>query len=279
MPEQSVVVEKPSGKDKQDENFPVGSLLIAKRYRRHVHIYYRFARQADDVADDPALPSGEKLRRLDRMAAVLNGDNGDDAPAAATMHVSLLETGVSPDHCHDLLRAFRQDAVKHRYTDWNDLLDYCRYSAVPVGRYLLDLHGVSRDSWAASDALCAALQVLNHLQDCQKDYRTMNRVYLPLDSFQAASASLGDLEKDHCPAPLRTVLNDIILKTEPLVNQALTLPSFVGNAGLRRESAVIAAIARRLLDKLRHHDPLAQRVKLNRFDLLCAVAEGLCRWH
>ena len=84
-----------------------------------------------------------------------------------------------------MLHAFRLDAVKLRYRDWDDLMAYCRYSASPVGRQLLDLHGESRDTWPASDALCSALQVLNHLQDCADDYRLLDRVYLPLTDLAA----------------------------------------------------------------------------------------------
>jgi len=142
----AVSVEHASGKGSGDENFPVGSLLIAKRLRPHVMAYYRFARNADDVGDAPDLSSEEKIRRLDRMGAVLDGDAGDDAPSATAMRVSLAETGLDPAHCHELLDAFRQDAVKSRYANWQELLDYCRLSAAPVGRYLLDLHGESRDT-------------------------------------------------------------------------------------------------------------------------------------
>ncbi len=152
-----------------------------------MHAFYRFARNADDIADSPVLSADEKIRRLDRMAAILDGDPGgapgSDSPAAAAMRASLAETGLTAQHCHDVLRAFRQDAVKLRYRDWDDLMEYCRYSAAPVGRQLLDLHGEGRHTWPASDALCAALQVLNHLQDCAADYRDLDRVYIPLSDL------------------------------------------------------------------------------------------------
>src|SRR5438309_5345341 len=178
-------VETPSGKWRSSENFPVGSFLIRRDLRVHVHAFYRFARNADDIADNPALTADDKIARLDRMAAVLDGASGEDSPAAAAMRESLLETGVTAEHCHDVLRAFRLDAVKLRYGDWDDLMGYCRYSAAPVGRQLLDLHGESRATWPASDALCAALQVLNHLQDCAADYQALDRVYVPLDALEA----------------------------------------------------------------------------------------------
>src|SRR4029077_2999470 len=146
-------VETPSGKWRDDENFPCGSLLIRRSLRPHVHAFYRFARNADDIADNPALIAGEKVRRLDRMAAILDGAPGRDSPAAAAMRESLIQTRVSAQHCHDVLHAFRLDATKLRYHDWDDVMAYCRYSASPVGRQLLDLHGESRNTWPAADAL------------------------------------------------------------------------------------------------------------------------------
>src|SRR5215469_9604215 len=173
-------IETPSGKWRNAENFPVGSFLIRRDLRPHVHAFYRFARNADDIADNPALTAEEKVKRLDRMAAILDGASGQDSPAAAAMRQSLIETNITAQHCHDVLLAFRLDAVKLRYRDWDDLMDYCRYSASPVGRQLLDLHGESPTAtWPASDALCNALQVLNHLQDCVADWRNLDRVYLP----------------------------------------------------------------------------------------------------
>ena len=97
----AVSVEHASGKGSGDENFPVGSFLIAKRHRPHVMAYYRFARNADDIGDAPDLASEEKLRRLNRMAAVLDGAAGDDAPSATAMRASLAVTGIDPAHCHD----------------------------------------------------------------------------------------------------------------------------------------------------------------------------------
>ncbi len=178
------LVETPSGKGAGDENFPVGSFLIRRALRPHVHAFYRFARQADDIADNPDLTPEDKVQRLDRMGAILDGAPGEDSPAAVAMRVSLRETGVTSQHCHDVLRAFRLDATKKRYRDWDDLMEYCRYSASPVGRQVLDLHGEDRANWPANDALCSALQVLNHLQDCGDDYRDLDRVYLPESGSQ-----------------------------------------------------------------------------------------------
>jgi len=270
-----IAVEHASGKGRDDENFPVGSWLIRRSLRPHVHAFYRFARNADDVADAPDLAPDEKLRRLDRMAAVLEGATGDDAPAAAAMRVSLAATGVPAAHCHELLGAFRQDAVKGRYADWGELMDYCRLSAAPVGRYLLDLHGEARDTWPASDALCAALQIVNHLQDCADDYRRLDRVYIPEDMLAAEGVDVGALAAAAAPPGLRRVLDRMVEMTRPLAARARALPGGVKSAGLRRESAVIVLLAERLLALLARRDPLAERVKLGRWRMARTVLTGL----
>jgi squalene synthase HpnC len=269
--ERAGTIETPSGKWRHGENFPVGSFLIRRDLRPHVHAFYRFARNADDIADNPALAAEEKVRRLDRMAAILDGAPGHDSPAAAFMRESLLATGVSPEHCHDVLRAFRLDATKLRYRDWDDLMDYCRYSASPVGRQLLDLHGETRQAWPASDALCSALQVLNHLQDCGDDYRRLERVYLPLADLAAAGIGVDALEASAANPQLRAVFDGLLDRTAALVEIARGLPSWVAAPGLRRECAVIVELALRLARRLRRGDPLASRVKLRKSDFLAAL--------
>ncbi len=270
-------VETPSGKGRGDENFPVGSCLIRRDLRPHVHLFYRFAREADDVADNPALAPEDKVRRLDRMGAVLDGAPGADAPAARAMRQSLAATGVTAQHCHDVLTAFRLDATKLRYRDWDDLMEYCRYSAAPVGRQLLDLHGEGRQSWQPSDALCSALQVLNHLQDCGDDYRALDRVYLPQNGLALAGARVEDLAGSHASPELRAALDHILDDTDRLIAQASYLPPAVKSLGLRRECAVIVGLARRLARRLRNGDPLATRVKLRRRDFAAAFVVGFLR--
>jgi hydroxysqualene synthase len=268
-------IETPSGKWRDAENFPVGSWLIRRDLRAHVHAFYRFARHADDIADNPGLPADDKLFRLDRMAAVLDGAPGDDAPAAAAMCASLQTTGITAEHCHDVLRAFRQDALQLRYRDWDELMGYCRYSAAPVGRQLLDLHGESRTIWPASDALCSALQVLNHLQDCGEDYRRLDRVYLPLADLAASGVGVEALTAPAMSPALRQVLDRLLDRTQILVTAARGLPPAVAAPGLRAECAVIVALAARLLARLRRSDPLSVRVGLAKTDFAAAFFYGV----
>ena len=273
----SATVEMPSGKGSTDENFPVGSWLIRRDLRPAVHAFYRFARQADDIADNPDLRAEEKIRRLDRMGAVLDGAPGEDAPSAKAMRQSLIATGVTAQHCHDVLRAFRMDATKLRYRDWDDLMEYCRYSASPVGRQLLDLHGESRDTWPPNDALCSALQVLNHLQDCVADHRLLDRVYLPTEDLARCGASIEDLTRASATPGLRRLLDYLLDRIAELVRRARDLPPLVKSPGLRREAAVIVNLAERLTAHLRQGDPLATRVKLSKWDFAAALAVGLYR--
>ena len=262
-------VEVPTGKGRGDENFPVGSWLIRRDLRVHVHAFYRFARNADDIADSPVLAAEEKVRRLDRMAAILDGGSGpDESPAAAAMRESLAATGVTAQHCHDVLQAFRLDATKLRYRDWDDLMEYCRYSAAPVGRQLLDLHGESRATWPASDALCSALQVLNHLQDCAADYRALDRVYLPLADLNAAGIGVEALAAPAASPALRRVLDRLLDRTERLIGTARGLPA--GVSGVKRINFRAPVGERRLL-VLRRAGVVGNVVDL--------AAEGINRVH
>jgi hydroxysqualene synthase len=270
-------IETPSGKAAQGENFPVGSWLIRKDLRRHVYTFYLFARAADDIADNPRLAPEEKLRRLDRMGEILAGGPGDEAPSALAMRASLAETGVTAQHCHDVLRAFRLDATKLRYADWDDLMEYCRYSASPVGRQLLDLHGEDRAAFPPSDALCSALQVLNHLQDCGEDYRDLDRVYLPLDVLAAHGGAVEHLSGARLTPGLRRTIDHLLDRTATLILAAQGLPAAVASLGLRCESAVIVALAERLVGLLRRRDPLATRVKLAKGNFAAALVKGLWR--
>ena len=171
----------------------------------------------------------------------------------------------------------RLDAVKSRYANWQELLDYCRLSAAPVGRYLLDLHGESRDTWKASDALCAALQVINHLQDCAKDHHEIDRVYLSGEWLAAEGAVVEDLTKPTATEGMRRVLDRMVAATWPLVEEAKNLPGGVHDRGLRAECAIIVSCAEKLLTALGRQDPIAKRVKLGVGEIAWAVASGVVR--
>ncbi len=264
-----------SAKTARDENFPVGSRLIAARFRPQIMAYYRFARAADDIADNPELAPADKLAQLTHFEETLLS-NSDPAPGVVTgMRQSLMESGIASDRCLDLLYAFMQDARKSRRESWNDLLDYCRLSANPVGRYLLDLHGESNASYRASDALCTALQVLNHLQDCREDFHRLNRVYLPMDWLLAEGLTVEVLSAEKTPLALRRVFDHCLDQVDLLLNQAALLPYRLKDRGLAMESAVILRLALRLSNRLRTEDPLAKKVALHKIDFLDCGLRGV----
>jgi len=268
-------VETWSGKDRGDENFPVGSALISARLRKHVHAFYVFARNADDIADSATLEAADKVARLDIMEEVLLGHREAGSPSASRLRSSLAETGVTPQHSRDLLVAFRRDATKLRYADWNELIDYCRYSAIPVGRHVLDLHAEPHDTWAASDALCSSLQVLNHLQDCRNDLEALDRCYLPQDLVDNSGADLEDLHGPTETPALRRVFTDMLDRCDEMNRRAIELPRRTQSRRLRLETAVIVGLADRLAARLRCGDPIATRVKLRKSDVAAAVLASL----
>jgi squalene synthase HpnC len=252
-----------SGKVRNHENFPVASRLIAPRYRPTIFAFYRFARAADDVADHPRLSRREKLALLGSLEDTLLG--GSDAEAEALpLRAALRERRLSPRHAVDLLVAFRWDVSRNRYQNWSDLLDYCRYSAMPVGRFVLDLHGESTSTWAANDALCAALQIINHLQDCGKDYRRLDRVYVPLDSLNDAGASVEALGAEKASLPLRQCLHHLALKTSDLLAESASFAPMIADFRLGLEVSVIQRLAEKLNGRLLRHDPLSQSVHFSR---------------
>ncbi len=271
-----VAVETPSGKDAAYENFPVGSLLLPARLRPHVAVFYDFARAIDDIADNANLDAADKVSRLQAFEDVLMGRGRDvrGYEKAARMRDSLDATNVTPRHCADLIAAFKQDATKLRYRDWDELMGYCVLSAAPVGRYLLDLHAERVSGYAAADALCIALQVINHLQDCQDDYRKLDRVYLPGDWMAEHGAALAELDLRASPPGLRAVFDRTLDGVAELLTHARPLPATLQSRRLAMESSAILRIAHRLSVLLRRRDPLASRVQLNRADYLWCCVRG-----
>jgi len=269
-----------SGKGHRDENFPVASRLIHPRHRGAILAFYEFVRVADDIADHATLDPQDKLTRLDRLEANLRG-NGDDEPEAVRLRSALAERGMPPTHPCDVLKAFRLDVTKLRYPDWDELIDYCRYSAMPVGRFVLDVHGEDRSTWATSDALCAALQINNHMQDCGKDFRDLNRVYITEDRLSARGAKVDELKEPQSSPALLTAIRDLIPGTEQLLREGEVLATQVRDIRLAMEIRVIQIYAEKILALLKTRDPLRDVVHLSSWEMmfygLMGLASGLYR--
>lgn len=263
-----------SGKGHRDENFPVASYLIHPRHRGAILAFYEFVRIADDIADHPSLPAHEKLDHLDLLEAGLLGRN-DQVAEAVRLRTVLKERNLTPRHAQDLLTAFRMDVTKLRYRDWDDLMNYCSFSAMPVGRYVCDVHGENRAIWGANDALCAALQVINHLQDCGADYRNLGRVYVPLDALAAHGATVEDLAQLQASPGLRACLRGLAERTGSLLDDSAPFSPRIADFRLAMEVAVIQSLARRLTSVLRTRDPLAEKVHLGRGAVALTALAGI----
>lgn len=261
-----------SGKGHKDENFPVASFMLKREHRPPVMAFYHFARAADDVADNEQAPAAERLALLGAMRSTLAGTSDTNAEALVLRGV-LADYKLSPQHGLDLLTAFEQDCTVNRCATWDALIDYCRVSAMPVGRYVLDVHHEDRSTWAASDALCAALQVINHLQDCGKDYRAIDRVYVPMDMLAAAGADVTELGAAQSSPALRSVIVAMAERTLDLLAQSSVFSAQIRDKRLAVEVAIIQRLAESLTRRLITHDPLSERVHHRKAEMA-----GLAAW-
>jgi squalene synthase HpnC len=266
-----------SGKGHRDENFPVASVLISARHHPAILAFYRFVRTADDVADHESASPDEKLRLLENMRSSLMGAS-DASPEGVALNRLLTERKLTTDHAADLLEAFRRDVTKLRYADWGELMDYCRYSAMPVGRYVLDVHGEDRAIWPLSDALCAALQVVNHLQDCGKDYRALDRVYLPLDTMDEYGAKPEMLAAPRAAPALRSAISALARRNAQLLAQSTPFAAHIRDRRLALEVSLIQRLAEDLNAKLLVRDPLSERVHHRKIELPGLVLSAFARF-
>ncbi|MGM4896673.1 squalene synthase HpnC [Tardiphaga sp. 709] len=269
-----------SGKTDRDENFPVASWIIHPRHRALILAFYNFVRTADDIADHALLDAPAKLALLDELEADLLGQ-GDGQAEAVILREALQTRGMAPRHALDVLTAFRMDVTKLRYADWDELIHYCSFSAMPVGRFMLDVHGESKATWPASDALCAALQINNHLQDCGNDYRDLDRVYIPQDTLDRHGASVEDLKQAKASPALLACIRELVAKTETLMHESETLTVHIADVRLGCDVAVIETFAWQILKMLKMRDPLSEKVHLSKASMagyaLAGIAGGLWR--
>ena len=271
-----------SGKNISYENFPVASWLLPKALRLHIITFYNFARAADDIADAVDINPGEKIRKLKQFSDGITKTNPEHTPPLPAMKMaeSLRKTNISEIYCLNLLVAFKQDITKNRYHTWQELIDYCHLSAAPVGRYMIDLHGGFRDhashEYKGSDALCTALQILNHLQDCREDFELLNRVYLPLDMIKTHNVTLSHLIASELSPELRNCLNEMLDNIDTLLTISKEFPSKLSNFRLAMESQIIINVAIQLSKKLRKWDPIKSRVKISALNYIkCFICGSL----
>ena len=238
------------------ENFPVASRLLPARMRPHIAAIYAFARLADDMADEGDRPPADRIADLDAWDACLNAaalgavERGEPhAEVFLALRHTIETCGLPVQLFHDLVSAFRQDVTTTRYATWDDLMDYCRRSANPVGRLVLRVAGYDRaDLDASSDAVCTALQLTNFWQDLEVDWRK-GRVYVPGSVLASASASTDDLAARRITAEWRTALDEVTARTRALFGSGRAVCDAVGGRlGLELRATWIGGS--RILDKL-----------------------------
>ncbi len=238
------------------ENFPVASILLPKRLRRPVEIIYHFARQADDFADEGDLPSEERLAKLDAFRAELNRIAAGETPQTPLFRdvASIVaEFHLPLPLFHDLLDAFSQDVVKKRYGSFDEVLNYCRRSANPVGRLLLHLYEeATPQNLKYSDAICTSLQLINFWQDVRKDY-AIGRVYLPQDEMAQYGITEESIAQARADAAWKKLMQFQCDRARTMMQSGAPLGSILsGRIGL--EMRMIIAGGLRILDKLKAVD-------------------------
>jgi squalene synthase HpnC len=238
------------------ENFPVASRLLPPRMRPHVAAVYAFARLADDMADEGDRPDADRIADLDAWDACLNAaalgavQRGEPhSEVFLALRHTIEECRLPVQLLHDLISAFRQDVTVKRYATWEDLIDYCRRSANPVGRLVLRIAGYDRPELdTASDAVCTALQLTNFWQDLEID-RAKGRVYMPASVWQTAGARESDLDARRVTPEWRAALADVTARTRALFDRGR--PVCDGVAGrLTLELRATWLGGTRILDKL-----------------------------
>ena len=267
-----------SGKSYYDENFPVASFLMKKKIRSVVRVFYFFARMADDIADHQTLSSNQKKKILLFFDYAISKSKKTNNKVLDKMIAKFKELPSGKKYSRNLLKAFIMDASNKKYKNWNDLLYYCKFSANPVGRFVIDAVNERKNIekiYEASDSLCTALQIINHIQDCKKDFKELNRVYIPESFFKKYSLDKKTLRKS------KSIENFERLKIEIVDNVLVSLRKTklglreIQSWRLRKETLIILNIAKRLCNLLKINDPLEKQIKLSRIDFIFCFFKGI----
>lgn len=253
------------------ENFPVASRLIPAALRRPVAAIYAFARSADDFADEGKLAAEVRLAKLatweEKLQQACRGEHGDD-PIFIALQDSIATYSLPNSLFIDLLTAFRMDVIKKHYEDFTGILDYCRFSANPIGRLLLHLYGqATEDKLRQSDAVCSALQLLNFLQDIRQDYQENGRIYLPGDEMAQLGINEQDIARECSGSAMKKLIHRQLARISTLLQQGAPLAwQLPGRLGLELRLTIFGAT--RILQKLAAASNPYTRPRLSRTDYL-----------
>lgn len=262
-------------KTQKQENFPVASILFGRKYRKIITNYYNFARYCDDIADNPELSEVKKLELLDIAEKSLYGNA--NLECSLLLRKNFLDEKLDFSLATDLLCAFRQDAKSIKYETWAQLLDYCKYSASPVGRFMLALYDENPSTYIPATALCSVLQIVNHVQDLRDDVRNLKRIYIPCELLVSFKVSEKALKSSKCSKNLHFLINEILNRCNALLDDASILPAITKNIRLKVYICITLCLTYRLIAKLKKYDILESKVKLSKCDWLIASFNGLIK--
>ena len=267
-----------SGKSHSDENFPVASFLMTKKIRSIVRVFYFFARMADDIADHQKLSSNQKKKILLFFDNAISKSKKTNNKVLDKMIAKFKELPSGKKYSRNLLKAFMMDASNKKYKNWNDLLYYCKFSANPVGRFVIDAVNERKNIekiYEASDSLCTALQIINHIQDCKKDFKELNRVYIPESFFKKYSLDKKILRKSKSEENFERLKIEIVDNVLVSLRKTKLGLREIQSWRLRKETLIILNIAKRLCNLLKINDPLEKQIKLSRIDFIFCFFKGI----
>lgn len=265
-------------KNKHQENFPVGMMMFNKNIRKIVADYYRFARYADDIADNPHLKPQNKVEKLYELEEIFTGQKsykGQKLKFVQTLKDEFAKHNLSPDLATDLLIAFRKDSLGFDYQTWGQLVDYCKYSAAPVGKFMLAVHQENPSTFLPATSLCVALQIVNHVQDLKYDVSLLKRLYLPAEIMKKYHLRQEDLVQNKSSISVQKAVKHIMEKTLGLVKEGSILPELIKSLSLRIEVCIILSLTNIMIKKILKGDILAQEIKLSAFDWFRGTISGI----
>ncbi|MDQ1362930.1 MAG: hydroxysqualene synthase [Pseudomonadota bacterium] len=260
------------------ENFPVASLILPHQLRKHVAAIYVFARMADDLADEGQQSAMNRLQALQDMDNAVKkclANPASDEPVYLALADTIQRFNLPVELFSDLISAFSQDITKKRYATFNDLLDYCRRSANPVGRLMLHLYKqADADSCHLSDNICTALQLINFFQDLHQDYHEMGRIYIPLQDMTACGVTEQHFQQAISDHSMQRLMQIQYQRAAGLLQRGARLGKQLhGRSGL--ETRLIIAGGERILHKLEKQENPFSRPRLNLNDKLWMLKTAL----
>ena len=264
-------------KTAKDEQFPVKQLVPAS-LRPLVDAYYQAAREADDIADNPCLQQDEKLRRLAAVReAFLQPSAADDRSEIRRLGKLFAAENLDASLFLDLLTAFERDAAGRPVRIWEELMDYCRYSAAPVGRFILAVHDEAPSAILPAEQLCIVLQMINHLGDIKQDLSRLGRCYIPQDMMQKYGVRPSDFGLNYTSSAVRELLDEMLSRTGAMLKEAALLPALIRNFRLRFNICVILSLTNSMLQKYKRADFLQNSPRPNMTDRLKAFCLGMIK--